>query len=364
MTHGQCSWKDSSSEKKQYNISKQEKPSTIRNVLLVLNSHFETLQETTIHLLLDAKYGKRLRPNPNEVDSGDMYTTKAIMAFDDARLFTYRGDIWVSYREGRHFGFDKQVLNKLHFTTAGKFTVTAKASETKLLCCGRNMAMLDNVKTNRLQSVTWVDPLTVVDVLPSKQKEPSKMGGMDKKRRLLLENRTSLDQMKHHSDAMSTRRRQQQRKNASKKSMAKTNKSEFHGTNGMMVYLPRTEEYLGIGHFHRPPGRQANDYAHFGHHYTHAFFTIPATEPFYLKRLSAEFVLPSHAFPSDAEIIQFLGGLELVDEETIVITYGINDCEGAAVYVDRSKIETSLRKVPIGKEVVDLMHTLKSDSFL
>jgi hypothetical protein len=127
-----------------------------------------------------------------------------------------------------------------------------------------------------------------------------------------------------------------------------------------MLYLPHTKEYLGIGHFHRPPGRKKNPYARFGHHYAHAFFTIPSQPPFYLKRLSPEFVLPSHAKKEDAEIIQFLSGLELVDDSTIVIAYGINDCEGAATHVKLDQVDAMLRDVPKGKEVVDVMETLHS----
>jgi hypothetical protein len=70
--------------------------------------------------------------------------------------------------------------------------------------------------------------------------------------------------------------------------------------------------------------------------------------------------VPSHAKKEDAEIIQFLSGLELVDDSTIVITYGINDCEGAATHVKLDQVDAMLRDVPKGKEVVDVMETLHS----
>jgi hypothetical protein len=123
---------------------------------------------------------------------------------------------------------------------------------------------------------------------------------------------------------------------------------------------------LGIGHFHRPEGRAANDYARFGHHYTHAWFTIPASPPFRLQRLSREFLLPSPADPKDGEIIQFLSGLELVERENgkqvLALAYGINDCEGAAVYIDMDQVDWLLRDVPEGKEVLDLMAPLGDDT--
>lgn len=258
-------------------------------------------------------------------------------------------------QKGKLFGYEKQVLNKLHFdfgdatsssskttitTGAAEFTssgldfkVTLLASETETLCCGRNMALIDNVKTNQLQALTWVDPVTVVDV--------------DMKKKINDGERNKLDGVNQ------THRRLEQKKKKKKK------ESHFHGTNGFMVHLAERNEYLGIGHFHRPPDRKKNDYAKFGHHYTHAFFTISDTSPFHLKRLSSELVLPSHAHPNDAEVIQFWSGLERIDQSTLAIAYGINDCEGAATYLDLAIVENLLRDVPKGKEVVDLMMPLK-----
>ena len=334
MTNSQCAWNDSPQEIQDYHLSTQEKPTTVRTVLLVLDEHFRTLQESTMYLHVDANYGRRIRP---KIDSktGD-YPVKA-MALDDARLFTNHGQIWVSYREGPNFGFEKQVLNQVHFSfgppasadqkQTQKFEVTLQASETTTFCCGRNMALIDNVETNELQSITWVDPVTVIDVDDGLQ---LKEGSAPQRRRRLMEHKKE------------------------------KKKSDFHGTNGSMLYLPHTKEYLGIGHFHRPPGRKENSYARFGHHYTHAFFTIPSQPPFHLKRLSPEFVLPSHAKKEDAEIIQFLSGLELVDDSTLVIAYGINDCEGAATHVKLDQVEAMLQEVPQGKEVVDLMEPLRS----
>jgi hypothetical protein len=339
MTNSQCAWKDFPQEIQDYHLSTQEEPTTVRTVLLVLDEHFRTLQEATMYLNVDAKYGRRLRPQRDRQTG--TYPVKA-MALDDARLFTNHGQIWVSYREGPNFGYDKQVLNPVHFhwsppaaeadptkRSPQKFEVTLQASETTTFCCGRNMALIDNVETNELQSITWVDPVTVIDVNDGLQLDKGSPP-QRRRRRLMME-------------------RQKEKK-----------KSDFHGTNGSMLYLPHTKEYLGIGHFHRPPGRKENQYARFGHHYTHAFFTIPSQAPFHLKRLSPEFVLPSHAKKEDAEMIQFLSGLELVDDSTLVIAYGINDCEGAATHVKLAQVEAMLREVPQGKEVVDLMEPLRS----
>lgn len=154
--------------------------------------------------------------------------------------------------------------------------------------------------------------------------------------------------------------------------------SDFHGTNGFMLHIPQTKEYLGIGHFHRPPGREANDYARFGHHYTHAFFTIPDMPPYHLQRLSQELLLlPATAPPSanqdNPEVIQFWSGIEWAATDTstsdkkrdrLVLSYGINDCEGATRFLDWSYIDYLLQPVPLhhdrpNHEVIDLLQAAK-----
>lgn len=325
-------------------------------------SNFETLQEATIHTRIDAHFGGRRNRRPPLVNN-----QLKTFALDDARLFTHKGKIWVSYREGKLFGYEKQVLNQLHFdrsvesekssdkdtedstktlraTTADKnskrqLTVTLLASEVETLCCGRNMALIDNVHTNQLQALTWVDPVTVVDVDVHKTDE-------------LLEGASGTGGSASVATPADHRRRLAEKKDGKK--------SHMHGTNGFMVHLPNDGEYLGIGHFHRPHDRDKNEYARFGHHYTHVFFTISDTPPFRLKRLSPELVLPSHSYPEDAEVIQFWSGLELSSSNTLALAYGINDCEGAAIDLDLAVVEKLLREVPEGKEVVDFMMPIES----
>mmetsp|Transcript_22411 Transcript_22411/g.48771 ORF Transcript_22411/g.48771 Transcript_22411/m.48771 type:complete len:399 (-) Transcript_22411:134-1330(-) len=394
MTESQCSWDVTPEEIAEFHLSTDQKPSTVRTVLLVLNRNFETLQEATIHTKIDALFGGRRNRRPPRVEN-QMRT----FALDDARLFTHKGQVWVSYREGKLFGYEKQVLNQLHFgrtrtpqgtdtanatstsasaststqatlrattktttamMTTNQLTVTLLASEVETLCCGRNMALIDNVHTNQLQALTWVDPVTVVDVDTHKtdQKESSSSSITD---RTEVGAATSAETSGKTTATIADHRRLAQEEKK---------KSHFHGTNGFMVHLPKNQEYLGIGHFHRPPDREKNVYARFGHHYTHSFFTISDAPPFRLKRLSPELVLPSHSYPEDAEVIQFWSGLQLVsnsnnnnnnhadDEESLSLAYGINDCEGAAVYLDLAVVEGLLRDVPVGKEVVDFMMPL------
>ena len=363
MTNSQCAWKDSPEEIKEYGISSRSAPNTVQTLLLLLDGHFQTLAQTTLYLERDAQWGSRTPAKKLPDESGYVLDARA---FDDARLFVHQQQLHVSYREGKGFGYDKQVLNPIHIRannqgrssgsvaegspTNGSFQAIVKASETSHFCCGRNMALMPS-ETNLLQSLTWVDPITVITV-DDKEKhgakqQTRKMKGTDN----------------NHKDG------------------GNGHKSHVHGTNAFMVEFGQNlndessrdgqDELLGIAHFHRPPDRKENDYARFGHHYTHAFFTIPANGPsFQLLRLSPEFVLPSFAHPDDAEIIQFWSGLEVTaasssssssniqDESTVVVAYGINDCEGAVVTFPKKQVNALLRDVPDGHEVVDLMSKL------
>jgi hypothetical protein len=81
--------------------------------------------------------------------------------------------------------------------------------------------------------------------------------------------------------------------------------------------------------------------------------------------LSPEFLLPAANATSgqtadDGEIIQFLSGLELdEDTGTVIIAYGINDCEAAVTTVPLSSVRTFLRKTTgDNTQVVDYMKPL------
>mmetsp|Transcript_11149 Transcript_11149/g.17216 ORF Transcript_11149/g.17216 Transcript_11149/m.17216 type:complete len:512 (+) Transcript_11149:168-1703(+) len=316
MTNSQCQWGATEEEIKNYNLSTQDKPDTLQTLLLLLDADFEVLSQASIVMERDAPWGrKKLKPQP--LNDEKTKFGSSMRPLDDARLFVNKDEIWVSYRDGPNFGYDKQVLNRLHFDNLindieEKPQVMIRASESTTLCCGRNMALINN-KPLQLQALTWVDPVTVEDV------------NIAHNRRLTSKNEKN------------------------------KKKSHVHGTNAFMVpFGEKEEELLGMAHFHRPNDRNPNEYARVGHHYTHAFFTISAKEPFHLKRLSAEFVLQSYHQEDDAEIIQFISGLEHHDDN-VILAWGINDCEGASARISTKVVNKMLRKVDVGKEVVDFM---------
>jgi len=351
MTDSQCAYQDTPQEVQQFKLSKDTKATVVQTLLLILDDKFQTLLQTTIWLERDAPWGRKFK-RPARNPDGKTFE-RVPMAMDDARLFIHLDKVWVSFREGRGFGYEQQVLNEIHLDLVEdnndnnpqpkkKLMATIKASETASFCCGRNMALMEHLDDpTQLQSLTWADPVTVIDV--------------DDKRKGKSDTSTT----GNNAQPAQPRRLQEETKK----------KSHFHGTNAFMVYLPKSDEFLGIGHFHRPPGRDAfNPYARFGHHYTHTFFTISSKPPFRLTRLSQEFVLPSKSNilqDEDAEIIQFLSGLEVItnnNKDYAVIAYGINDCEGAAVYLEMDRVNQLLQPVEVGKEVVDLMQPLEKRS--
>jgi len=316
MTNGQCSWKDTEEDIKEFSISREQKPSTVRTVIILLDDNMQTVKQATLMVEIDAYWGKRMK-GPQYADNFKQTLKRSIEEFDDARLFIHDGELWVLFRNGKRFGYVQQALNKVHIDDRNQPYV--KASETKVLCCGRNMAMMS--KPGQLMTLTWIDPMTVMNVDVKDPKQDFK-------------------------DPKSNNPK----------------KSHIHGTNGFMIPLTSTSEYLGIGHFHRPTNRDTSDYARHGHHYTHTFFTVSAEAPYKLRRLSNEFVFGSQSarknLKDDADIIQFASGLELIGGEKdgqLLISFGINDCEGATMVLDMKAVQKMLIKVGHGKEVVDLM---------
>jgi len=205
-----------------------------------------------------------------------------------------------------------------------------------------------------LAALTWVDPVTLINVtIPSPATSSMQENAATVRRRLL---------------------------NSRRRLRKKEKKSSIHGTNGYLIPLHSTSEVLGIAHFHRPDGRDKNDFARFGHHYTHAFFTIKKEKvtnsdgksetKHTLSRLSNEFVFSSPSVGLEVrdktgDIIQFASGLDLVgsDEQgKLLISYGINDCESALLNFPMKSVQEMLVEVSEGQEVFHLMDKLESPS--
>ena len=329
-------------------------------------------------------------------DDGTEYYARIHQEFDDPRLFFHLGRVWVLYRNGPLFGYNDQVHNPIHFEEVvggdangddSKFVAYVKASETVWIGGGRNIALIseepiiidggsstkkknvDWVPNPSLKALTWVDPITVRDDVDLRGVDAKLLNDSSPSRRRRL-----LEKKLNNTGPIPSNNQRHRRLGS------KPNKSNIHGTNGYMVPLTSTGELMGIAHFHRPENRKESEYALHGHHYTHAFFTIArqadtttttdgTSRPFKLKRLSNEFVFRTNSIPIgetqpppvDGDIIQFASGLDVYGGDVdgkLIVSYGINDCEGAVFTMSMSKVQEMLLEVRPGQEVVDLMETV------
>jgi len=321
-----CNWRMTPEDLASWSYSDLEEAPEKRTVVTVLDEDMNNLGQATILLEHDASWGtNRRKGDAIPAKTGEGYE-RTVQSLDDPRFFFHSGQLYMLYRHGGRFGYENQVQNPVHFEQNGAnaFVAFIRASETFVVCCGRNIALISDSQGGELKALTWVDPVTVIDV---------------------------------EADNLETPQRR----------LAGKEKSHIHGTNGYMVPLPSTSELLGIAHFHRPENRQKSLYALHGHHYTHALFTIArnAVGEYKLKRLSNEFVFRSMspAFLAvnpvvvDAETIQFSSGLDVVGSDVdgrLLLSYGVNDCEGIATFLDMAAVHDLLLDAD-GMEVVDLM---------
>ena len=421
--NGQCKFGLSEQEVIDYNFSAyNDPPDGKRTIIAVMtpptsleendteqqqHGPFQILGQTTLLLERDVKYGtKNQRGKFIEAQSnpqGGGYT-RIHQEFDDPRFFFHEGRLWVLYRNGPLFGYQDQILNPVHFERVvtneegggggGEFVAYVKASETVRVCCGRNIALISeevrvvddgNVNSDGgkaevewlpsggLKALTWVDPVTVVDVdlgdVTNMLQNRRQLSAVDEE----VVGDGSVMQADVDVRGTSTHRRL---------GSAKKPKSNIHGTNGYLVPLPSSGELLGIAHFHRPEHRKESNYALHGHHYTHAFFTIArqhrsesggdvGNASFKLKRISNEFLFRALSVPigekespNDGDVIQFASGLDVYGSDVdgkLVLSYGINDCEGAVLTISMKKLQQMLIEVEPGQEVVDLMRKAKSE---
>jgi hypothetical protein len=148
------------------------------------------------------------------------------------------------------------------------------------------------------------------------------------------------------------------------------------------------EAYLGVGHLHRgegelnrkmyrrrphgpPPwelgGRRAPDAPRrrqpfaFGFRYTHFLYALAPHPPFTTLAVSAEFCLAAHARHDDCESIQFISGLAIREDavndaaaiggvnSTLLLTYGVNDCEARIGTLALADAWAMLRPVPLSE---------------
>ena len=139
--NGQCRWGESEDEIEKFRISDVEKAPTVHGELLVLDENFNRLEQTSIKLLSDSKWGRMKQSNK-----------KQIVELDDTRLFFYDGSLWLFYRNGKNLGYTEQAHNPLYIERDenGNIEAYIKASEMVKVCCGRNMAIIASERKSQM----------------------------------------------------------------------------------------------------------------------------------------------------------------------------------------------------------------------
>jgi len=122
-----------------------------------------------------------------------------------------------------------------------------------------------------------------------------------------------------------------------------------HGTSyhlsGNPVHIPEKGVYLSVLHKHKRT--EKNSPAGSGVQYLHYFILMDDRPPFGLQKVSAPFCFPSQSpgHANECEFIQFVGSMlrDPQDPQTLMISYGINDCESAIVRLPLEPVLESIR---------------------
>lgn len=93
---------------------------------------------------------------------------------------------------------------------------------------------------------------------------------------------------------------------------------------------------LGVGHVHHG---KVHKVAYFASHYMHFFYVLALEAPHYMVAHSAEFCLPHSATDRRCEVVQFVTGIEFShDRESLILTYGVNDCESKLARLEMAQL--------------------------
>ena len=120
---------------------------------------------------------------------------------------------------------------------------------------------------------------------------------------------------------------------------------DWHMQGGMMIRwkTDKNNGHLGVAHKYEYYHNRNNisRYAKFGYNYVSAFFLISAEEPFYIKKLGQLFCFSSLTDHSQCDHIQFISGV-LLSDNRLIISYGVNDCDGRLWSMSTSQVDTML----------------------
>ena len=110
------------------------------------------------------------------------------------------------------------------------------------------------------------------------------------------------------------------------------------------IYVSRLGGYLGMAHWFMEHGKFHVSHptpAMFGYKYLQVFFLFSASSR-RITRVSSPFCFPSLREPSMCDIIQFAMSIVEGVNGSLMISYGVNDCESAVAYMELDQIERML----------------------
>merc|ERR1712238_36172 len=174
-----CKWNMTEKEIETKKYSRATKPPSKRTMIVILDQDLIVLKQVVLMLRHDSSWGTTRKKIWKKEKSNGMDFEQSVVEFDDARFFAHDEKLFVLYRNGPIFGYESQVQNQIHIETSNErdgFHVHVKASETFVVCCGRNIAffserskVVDNhgkkqLEKKELKALIWIDPVSVKSV--------------------------------------------------------------------------------------------------------------------------------------------------------------------------------------------------------
>eukprot|EP00747_Dinoflagellata_sp_TGD_P062723 gnl/TRDRNA2_/TRDRNA2_153142_c0_seq3.p1 gnl/TRDRNA2_/TRDRNA2_153142_c0~~gnl/TRDRNA2_/TRDRNA2_153142_c0_seq3.p1 ORF type:complete len:411 (-),score=32.25 gnl/TRDRNA2_/TRDRNA2_153142_c0_seq3:38-1270(-) len=230
----------------------------------------------------------------------------------DASLHAIKNKLWISISSKVH----PAELSLLNFDTKRSQFYVHDAAPRKSVE-GRNLAYL--IQGAQVYVVAWAYPFEIrkldMDVLDKGLKNFTRPIGYLKQR--------EAEDLKH---------------------VRSNDKLAVHGNPVQLLYLPSHGVYLGVAHVHRELSPSVSHREH--SHYSHMFYVAKGELPNVRDvGWSDEFCFRSTDRHDDCDEIQFISSLVLgSDPSTVLVNYGVNDCEGKAIELKVDDIMSRIKR--------------------
>jgi FkbM family methyltransferase len=129
-------------------------------------------------------------------------------------------------------------------------------------------------------------------------------------------------------------------------------KGKWHNSANFLQLQDGSGDLLGMMHVHTD---QASDNGGFeyGSFYRQRFFKMSGSPPFVMKSVGEEFCMK--AVDESCETVQMVMSMMQTSNDSVLVSYGVNDCESKMASFALSSILQQLVPPPLGKENVEVM---------